>query len=36
MWFPYFKGQPTDYIIRYSSGRLRGGHQGGRRVEILR
>ena len=27
MWFPYFKGQPTDYIIRYSSGRLRGEGQ---------
>ena len=20
MFFPYFKGQPTDYIVRYSSG----------------
>ena len=27
MWFPYFKGQPTDYIIRYSGGRLRGEGQ---------
>ena len=25
MWFPYFKGQPTDYIYRYSGGTLRGG-----------
>ena len=27
MWFPYFKGQPTDYIYRYSGGRLRGEGQ---------
>ncbi len=24
MLFPYFKGQPTDYIVRYSSGRSSG------------
>lgn len=24
MWFPYFKGRPTDHIIRYSGGRRRG------------
>lgn len=24
MWFPYFKGRPTDHVIRYSGGRLRG------------
>jgi regulator of protease activity HflC (stomatin/prohibitin superfamily) len=24
MWFPYFKGQPTDYVIRYSGGQCRG------------
>lgn len=24
MYFPYFKGQPTDYIIRYSGGRACG------------
>lgn len=24
MWIPYFKGQPTDYIIRYKRGRARG------------
>ena len=27
MWFPYFKGQPTDYIYRYSGGTLRGEGQ---------
>jgi len=21
MWFPYFKGRPTDHIIRYTGGR---------------
>jgi regulator of protease activity HflC (stomatin/prohibitin superfamily) len=25
---PYFKGQPTDYILRYSGGRLRNSGQG--------
>ena len=24
MWLPYFKGRPTDHIIRYSGGRRRG------------
>jgi len=24
MWFPYFKGRPTDHVIRYSGGRRRG------------
>ena len=24
MYFPYFKGQPTDYIVRYSGGRSSG------------
>jgi regulator of protease activity HflC (stomatin/prohibitin superfamily) len=24
MWFPYFKGRPTDFIIRYTGGRPRG------------
>ncbi|HMP16164.1 MAG TPA: hypothetical protein PKD72_04005, partial [Gemmatales bacterium] len=25
---PYFKGQPTDYILRYSSGSLRSSGKG--------
>lgn len=24
MWIPYFKGQPTDYVIRYVGGQARG------------
>ena len=24
MWIPYFKGQPTDYVIRYAAGQPRG------------
>lgn len=27
MWIPYYKGQPTDYVIRWSGGRPRGEGQ---------